>query len=233
MTYKILTLNFPCLPLIVSHLQTALIRYYVLPSNLCPVITPPPKKQTKTKTNNKQAPHLKRQAFKYCRSILFSLLPIHFGRQFHQHAAWMQIVQLCTHDVIIISSVNNERVQLHTNRRVQSARDCGWMEIRLVYLGCGGRIFFFDWPAYSQSWIIRFIQNRHVKKSPHIQGHGWDYRKSGAYRVTVSVGVRDIHPKGTSLLNDHPASIWFKNVGERFFSQGWQFRHYCLYINGS
>lgn len=74
-----------------------------------------------------------------------------------------------------------------------------------------GTDFFFDWPAYSQSWIIRFIQNRHVKKSPHIQGHGWDYRKSGAYRVTVSVGVWDIHPKGTSLLN---ASLCFNLVQE-------------------
>lgn len=127
---------------------------------------PPPKKKQKQKTN-KQAPHLKRQAFKYCRSILFSLLPIHFGTQFHQHAAWMQIVQLCTHDVIIISSVNNERVQLHTNRRVQSARDCGWMEIRLVYLGCGGRIFF--WLASVQPVLDYTFHSKQTckKKSPH------------------------------------------------------------------
>lgn len=50
-----------------------------------------------------------------------SILSHKFGRT----AVWMQIVQLCTHDVIIISSVNNERVQLHTNRRVEPARGCG------------------------------------------------------------------------------------------------------------
>lgn len=55
---------------------------------------------------------------KYCERI-------RFVTQIQLQVMRMQIVQLCTHDVIIISSVYNERVQLHTNWRVHSARDCG------------------------------------------------------------------------------------------------------------
>lgn len=92
---------------------------------------------------------------------------------------WMQIVQLHTHDVIIISSVNNERVQLHTNRRVQSARENEWSA---DWCTSAARAELLDCLVYSQLWIMCFIQTGTGKKWPYIQSHEWDDRTPEAYR---------------------------------------------------
>lgn len=95
-------------------------------------------------------------ACKYCRDF-HSHLSIR-SHTFRLHAGWMQMVQLCTHDVIIISSVNNERVQLHTNRRVRPASLSGWMESGLVHLCWESGVDLSASIVYSQSWIMCFSQ---------------------------------------------------------------------------
>lgn len=126
-----------------------------------------------------------------------AILHIHFVTQIQLHAVWMQILQLCTHDVIIISSVNNERVQLHTNRKVPSARDCTWMESRLMRACCSSRIIWL--PSVQQGLDHVF----HTKEKSYIQSHGWDYRTSRAYRreAVTSVGVRGHPPRGNIFVS--------------------------------
>lgn len=91
---------------------------------------------------------------------------IHFVTQIQPHAMWMQIVQPCTHDVIIISSVNNERVQLHTNARVRCASEC-LDEWKVDWCAL------FDCPVYIQPRIICFIQTQTWGKNTALHSEPW------------------------------------------------------------